>query len=151
MLLAARDEFLGLGGFDPRFFLYYEDRDLSHRYRNAGLPIATTDALRGTHLGTGSSADDGLRVTPMAWSLLGWIQYVAIHDGDRQARRAARTAVSTLRGLELLLRAPATLGWDRAGRKRGQLRELLMTLHERAHAGPAEFCPDAVRIVKPLV
>ncbi|UCE03073.1 MAG: glycosyltransferase [Candidatus Latescibacterota bacterium] len=32
-LLARRDEFLDLGGFDESFFMYYEDVELCHRYR----------------------------------------------------------------------------------------------------------------------
>ena len=151
MLLAARDEFLALGGFDPRFFLYYEDRDLCRRYRDAGLPISTTDSMRGSHVGTGSSADDGLRVEPMAWSLLGWIQYVSIHDGQKEAERAARAAMTTLRGLELALRAPSAAGWKRAQRKHGQLSDLLRFVRARAHDGTPTFCPDALRILEPLV
>ena len=78
MLLVSRKEFLELGGFDPRFFLYYEDRDLSRRYRAANLPVRTTEALRGRHAIGTSSASDGLRAGPMAWSLLGWIQ-ISMH------------------------------------------------------------------------
>jgi GT2 family glycosyltransferase len=32
-LLVRRDEFLDLGGFDENFFMYYEDVELCHRYR----------------------------------------------------------------------------------------------------------------------
>src|SRR4029077_21272933 len=39
LVCVERQEFLRLGGFDPRFFLYYEDMDLARRYRSAGLPI----------------------------------------------------------------------------------------------------------------
>src|SRR5918999_602008 len=51
LLLAARDEFERVGGFDPRFFLYYEDRDLCARYRTAGLTLRATEAVVGVHLG----------------------------------------------------------------------------------------------------
>ena len=34
--LVKRDFFLQLGGFDERFFLYYEDRDLGYRIREKG-------------------------------------------------------------------------------------------------------------------
>ena len=37
LLLVDKEEFLGLGGFDPRFFLYYEDKELSARYRKSQL------------------------------------------------------------------------------------------------------------------
>jgi N-acetylglucosaminyl-diphospho-decaprenol L-rhamnosyltransferase len=150
ILLAAREEFDRLGGFDPRFFLYYEDRDLSRRYRQAGLPIGTTDALRGFHAGGESSAHDGLRVGPNAWALLGWLQYISINDGDRTARRAARLALLTLRAVRVVLRAPAAAGWPRAQRKARQVDELLRFVHDRARSGDGSFCPDAMRAVRGL-
>jgi N-acetylglucosaminyl-diphospho-decaprenol L-rhamnosyltransferase len=150
MLLVSRDEFLGLGGFDPRFFLYYEDRDLSHRYRDANLPIRTTGAIRGRHTRSSSSASDGLRAGPMAWSLLGWIQYMCIHEGEPKAVRAARATLITLRVLRLGMRALAALQWGRAQRKARQLDELLQLVAERAYGDDARFCPDALRVVRGL-
>jgi N-acetylglucosaminyl-diphospho-decaprenol L-rhamnosyltransferase len=150
LLLVAREEFLGLGGFDPRYFLYYEDRDLSRRYRDAGLPVRITDAIRGRHAAGSSSADDGFRARPMAWSLLGWIQYVSIHEGERKARRAARAALVTLRVLRLGMRSLAAVRWPRARRKAQQLDELLRLLAERASDGDSRFCPDALRVIRRL-
>jgi N-acetylglucosaminyl-diphospho-decaprenol L-rhamnosyltransferase len=149
MLLVSRDEFLELGGFDRRFFLYYEDRDLSRRYRNANLPLRATEAIRGRHTAGTSSASDGLRVGPMAWTLLGWIQYMCIHDGERTARRAARLTMTTLRLLRLGIHALASLRWTRAQRKARQLDDLLRVLAEHA-SGDGGFCPDALRVVRGL-
>jgi GT2 family glycosyltransferase len=150
LLLVSREEFLGLGGFDARFFLYYEDRDLSSRYREAGLPIRETDAIRGRHQAGTSSASDTLRAGPMAWSFLGWIQYVFIHDGERTARRAARTTLATVRLLRLLVGALAALGSARARRKADQLDELLRLLREHTMRDDARFCPDALRVLRGL-
>jgi GT2 family glycosyltransferase len=150
MLLVSRKEFLGLGGFDPRFFLYYEDRDLSRRYRSANLPIRTTAAIRGRHTPGTSSSSDGLRVGPMAWSLLGWIQYMCIHDGERTARRAARATLTTLRVLRFVAHALSALRWARARRKACQLDELLRFLAAQASEDDARFCPDALRVVRRL-
>ena len=151
MLLVSRDEFLHVGGFDPRFFLYYEDRDLSRRYRNAGLPIRTTNTILGRHAGGGSSEDDGLRAGPVAWSLLGWIQFVAIHHGERTADRAARATLVTLRLMRVAVRALAATGWSRAERKALQLDEILRALAEYASDGDVRFCPDALRVVRGLI
>jgi GT2 family glycosyltransferase len=150
ILLVSREEFLGLGGFDSRFFLYYEDRDLSYRYRAAGMPIRETDAIHGRHQAGTSSATDALRAGPMAWSLLGWIQYVFIHDGERTARRAARTTFATLRVLRLLVGALGAFGSPRAQRKAEQLDELLRLVREHAMDDDARFCPDALRVVRGL-
>jgi N-acetylglucosaminyl-diphospho-decaprenol L-rhamnosyltransferase len=150
MLLVSREEFLELGGFDPRFFLYYEDRDLSRRYRNANLPVRTTEAISGRHAPGTSSASDGLRAGPMAWSLLGWIQYICIHDGERTAWRAARATLTTLRVLRLAAHALASLPSARARRKARQLDEVLRVLTEHAFGDDARFCPDALRVVRGL-
>ena len=150
MLLVARDEFLELGGFDPRFFLYYEDRDLSRRYHNANLPVRITKAIRGRHAAGTSSASDGLRAGPMAWSLLSWIQYIWIHEGERTAWRAARATLTTLRVLRLGAHALASLPWARARRKARQLDEVLRALTEHASGDDTGFCPDALRLVRGL-
>jgi N-acetylglucosaminyl-diphospho-decaprenol L-rhamnosyltransferase len=150
MLLVSREEFLGLGGFDPRFFLYYEDRDLSRRYRNANLPVRTTEAISGRHVPGTSSESDGLRAGPMAWSLLGWIEYICIHDGERTAWRAARATLTTLRVLRLAAHALASLPWARARRKARQLDEVLRVLAEHAFSDDARFCPDALRVIRGL-
>jgi N-acetylglucosaminyl-diphospho-decaprenol L-rhamnosyltransferase len=150
MLLVSRDEFHALGGFDPRFFLYYEDRDLSRRYRSASLPIRTTNAIRARHTPGTSSASDGLRAEPMAWSLLGWIQYVCIYDGERTARRAARATLATLRLLRIGMRALAALRWGRAQRKARQLDEVLRLVREHASSEDLRYCPDALRLIRDL-
>jgi N-acetylglucosaminyl-diphospho-decaprenol L-rhamnosyltransferase len=149
MLLASREEFLELGGFDPRFFLYYEDRDLSRRYRTASL-VRATEAISGRHAPGTSSASDGQRAEPMAWSLLGWIQHICIHDGEGTARRAARATLTTLRVLRLAAHALASLPWARARRKARQLDELFRVLAEHAFGDDVRFCPDALRVVRGL-
>lgn len=151
MLLVSRDEFLGLGGFDPRFFVYYEDRDLSHRYREANFPVVTTEAIRGRHIGGSSSPDAAARTLRMGWSLLGWIQYVWIHDGEGAARRAARASIMTLRMLRLALHAMRPLRWRRVQRKAGDFDALLEFLAERVSTPDVNFCPQAVGLVETFV
>lgn len=86
VLLCARAEFLELGGFDERLFLYYEDQELSRRYRMSGLPLSVTDAITGRHVRGGSAAtEDGLRPIPRAASALSSVEVVGITDGPRSA------------------------------------------------------------------
>jgi N-acetylglucosaminyl-diphospho-decaprenol L-rhamnosyltransferase len=148
ILLVRRDEFLSLGGFDSRFFLYYEDRDLSARYREAGLPVTKTDAIAGTHVRGGSSGMDELRIGPHAWAFLGWVQYLYVHEGESKARRAAVLGVETLRVIAGALAAGARLAPDgRVGRKHRQVDEVLAFVETQARAGTDGFCPDARRLV----
>ncbi len=153
-LLVRRSEFLGLGGFDARFFLYYEDRDLSARYRRAGLPVRSSDALVARHAQGKSSAGDLLRVEPTGWAILGWLQYLHIWRGPELAGRAARLATRTLAGAERSLRAASALtrGGTRLGRKHRQLHALLDFLREQAGTDPgapgAGFCPDARAVLR---
>lgn len=155
MLLVARDEFLGLGGFDPRFFLYYEDRDLSARYRDAGLPIRTTKALAGHHIGGGSSSVDDLRVSSLGWAFLGWVQYLYLHEGESAAQRRAKAGLRTLRAIAGSIRAARRVARARVVDRKGrQLSELLAFLHEQSKDGsPGDgepFCPDARRVMREL-
>jgi N-acetylglucosaminyl-diphospho-decaprenol L-rhamnosyltransferase len=151
MLLVDRSEFLALRGFDPRFFLYYEDRDLAARYRSAGLPVRATHALRGTHIGTGSSTTDDLRVAPAAWAFLGWLEYVFIHRGERAARVSGRSAVTALRLVLAAVSAARMTRWNRADRKRRQLHALLDLIGVYVRAGGDDsFCPNARRLLRSM-
>lgn len=49
-LLLKTEIFIALGGFDPRFFLYFEDYDLSARVRKLGR-IAYVPTVKITHMG----------------------------------------------------------------------------------------------------
>jgi N-acetylglucosaminyl-diphospho-decaprenol L-rhamnosyltransferase len=144
LLLAARDEFQRVGGFDPRFFLYYEDRDLCARYRSAGLPLRVTDAVRGVHLRGGSSQGDPLRVEPMGWAFLSWVEYTHIHRGERAAQVAAAAAWRTLGAIHLALSACASVAprAGKVGRKQRQVEELMAFLRERALVRDST-CPEA--------
>ena len=55
LLLARRDWFVRLGGFDERFFMYGEDADLSSRSAAAGRPNVITPTATIIHSGGASS------------------------------------------------------------------------------------------------
>jgi N-acetylglucosaminyl-diphospho-decaprenol L-rhamnosyltransferase len=151
MLLVDRQEFINVGRFDSRFFLYYEDRDLSRRYRRAGLPLRTTNAIAGHHSGGESSAHDDIRAGPMAWSFLGWIQFLYIHEGERTARRAAALSLGSLRAIRLALTGLRLIapGWARLRRKARQLDQFFAELAGHAAHRTGNFCPEALWILDP--
>jgi hypothetical protein len=149
LLLADAGEFSRLGGFDPRFFLYYEDRDLSARYRAAGLPVGTTNALAGRHSGSSSSPRDDLSVEALTWALLGWLEYLYVHRGEATARRATGATVHTLRlqaGSIRLARRGAPRS-PRLARKSEQLDALLASLRGQAARNAGDYCPEARRLL----
>lgn len=48
-MVLRREVMLAVGGFDERFFLYWEDADLCHRIRDAGWRVIYNPAARMTH------------------------------------------------------------------------------------------------------
>lgn len=63
-----------LGGFDPAFFLYYEDDDICARYRAAGRSLVLVPQAEALHLGGRSSRPSAalqfFKYRHMAWSRL---------------------------------------------------------------------------------
>jgi GT2 family glycosyltransferase len=95
VMLVRRAEFIQLSGFDRRYFLLYEDRDLCARYRRAGLPIRPVPGLRGLHRAHSSSGP--VTVARSAWGILSWLEYIAIWHGDRAAARCAEAVLGSFR------------------------------------------------------
>jgi GT2 family glycosyltransferase len=146
LLFVRRSEFLTLGGFDLRYFLYGEDVDLSRRYRMRGLPIRLTEALVGEHSGGGSSIDphETLRIAPLAWSVLGTLEYLSIWSGSRTAARAARAALVSIRVQRGILAQVRRLGFDgRVARKSQQIAGVENFLMAHAREVEPEYCPGA--------
>lgn len=54
----SREVFWELGGFDERFFLYFEDADLCRRAARAGVAIRYLPSATVRHVGGASSAED---------------------------------------------------------------------------------------------
>lgn len=54
----GREAFQELGGFDERFFMYFEDADLCRRAAAAGMPIRYVPSAVVTHIGGASSSED---------------------------------------------------------------------------------------------
>jgi len=115
--VVSRSEFLALGGFDERLFLYFEDYELSRRYASHDLPVATTDSATVAHTGQASSPREEDLLT--AYALLSLIQYADSWEGRPAAERVASSALRGLAVVSLtgrLLRRVPWLG-TRAARK----------------------------------
>ncbi|HXQ00372.1 MAG TPA: glycosyltransferase family 2 protein [Solirubrobacteraceae bacterium] len=123
LLLCDREEFLGLGGFDERLFLYYEDRELSLKYSRSGLPLSVTDGITGCHAWGGSSGEGASeRTIPAAASALSSIEFVGIAHGV-PAARWAWTLYQLLSRVAVAAASVVAIGHfpRRAKRKRGEL------------------------------
>jgi N-acetylglucosaminyl-diphospho-decaprenol L-rhamnosyltransferase len=103
--MARRDEYQRVGGFDPRYFLFFEDRDLGFRYRRQRMPVRLLDGLAGKHwMGSSSDVETWRRE---AWSIISWIEYIAVWRGTAQAARTASRVVATLNTLSKVAGRPA--------------------------------------------
>lgn len=149
-LLVRKTEFEQVGGFDERFFLYYDDTDLSRRYHAAGLPIRGTDSIHGIHAGGRSCADCDLRIIPFAASLLGMLQYMCVYH-PKEARFYGPRLVRRYRLLEQLSRLLCWLcrGRLRSARKLEQLSGVRSLLEDVLASGEYSvdgeiYYPDAV-------
>ncbi len=71
-LLIRREAMLSIGGFDPNFFLYYEDVDLCARMHNGGWKIVLDPAEQVIHLAQRRSRRN-LRY--MLWHLSSMLRY----------------------------------------------------------------------------
>ena len=101
------------GGFDERFFLYYEDIDLSYRVRKMGYQVKACSALCGVHR-HGASSGEAARRYSGAWEVAGWLTYVSKRKSTSRARLAARMLAGNLVGerfcIDIALRLlPASL------------------------------------------
>lgn len=77
--LIKRPVFEQMGGFDERFFMYYEDVDLSYRAQIAGWDTLYLPAIKVTHSGGGTT--DVIKATRLFYVLRSKILFVRKHFG----------------------------------------------------------------------
>lgn len=68
VFMMRRETFEHLGGFDERYFMYWEDADLCLRLHHAGLGVATDDSVIVVHTSGGSDARTSSRYRNAATS-----------------------------------------------------------------------------------
>jgi N-acetylglucosaminyl-diphospho-decaprenol L-rhamnosyltransferase len=152
--LVRRAEFVEMTGFDRRFFLYCEDRDLGARYRRAGLPIRSVDGLRGLHAPHSSSS--GMTAsTKSAWALVSWLEYVGIWHGQDTADRLTRSVLLSLkaglRAVNLSRRAHSFSILTRKGDELAMILSFLTSVDQRLPNGDTTYYPHARRALQNLV
>lgn len=83
-MLVRRSAFAAVGGFDPSFFLFYEELDLAHRLRAAGWTVRAEPAARAEHAVAASrgSLPDNARATLVD----GTVRYLGKWHGHGRAR-----------------------------------------------------------------
>lgn len=136
-----------LGGFDPDYFLYWEDVDLSYRCTRAGGTVHVRQDLVAVHDAGGTQGEPGARAKSPAyyrfntrnrllfaakhlappdrrrWVLTApaYARAVVLRGGRRQLLRSPRPVLSALRGsAEGLLRVAGAARRDRAAAPAGR-------------------------------
>jgi GT2 family glycosyltransferase len=73
-LLARRDVFLAAGGFDERFFMYWEDADLCRRLRHRGFHVRYVPGATAVHK-VGQSSRTAKRASIRAFHASAYLYY----------------------------------------------------------------------------
>lgn len=149
LALLRVDEFRDLGGFDDRYFLYQEDRDLGARYRMRGMPVHDIPSVTGRHR-KGQSVRDADSLAAEAWAFVSWIEYLHIWRGPGVASRTAYRALTMLRGMGAAC-AMAGKGNARARRKAHAaeiLERYIMEFESRLPLEAAACYPGARAIIR---
>jgi N-acetylglucosaminyl-diphospho-decaprenol L-rhamnosyltransferase len=126
-LLTRRTAFEQLGGFDERFFMYYEDVDLAYRGRQAGWKGYYFAGAQALHRGGG--ATEQVKAARLAYWMTGRALYVAKHFG--------RGAAALIVFASLTAELAARLIWNLFHLSRGHLGETVCAYMEYVKALPA--------------
>jgi GT2 family glycosyltransferase len=91
-MLVRRDAIAEVGGLDEDFFLFSEETDWCHRFREAGWTVVFFPGAECVHV---RGASHGGRL--YRENLRGHLRFLAKHRGPRYARRARRLLLVSLR------------------------------------------------------
>jgi GT2 family glycosyltransferase len=96
-MLVRRDAFLAAGGFDERFFLYWEDADLCRRLRNRGFHIRYVPDAAAVHQ-VGRSSQTARRSSIRAFHASAYLYYAThVAPGTLNPRRLLARALLGMR------------------------------------------------------
>jgi GT2 family glycosyltransferase len=90
-LLFRREAFRSVGGFDPDYFLFYEEVDLCLRLEQAGWAIVSCRAATFQHTGGTSTRRDWAE--SYRRQLAGHLRFIGKHHGAAAAERSRRVLV----------------------------------------------------------
>lgn len=115
-LFVRREAYQAIGGFDPAYFMYFEDTDFCIRLRRAGWPIWFVPQARiGHRLGASSHADWRVRARMIASYNQSRYYYYSRYGGRRQG--------ALLKTLTLMGAALRLLAWSLVSVRRPSGRE----------------------------
>ena len=120
-LAVPREDFLSLGGFDERFFVYNEDMAFGRRAREAGRTLRLRTDILVPHLG-GGSGEAKTRMFQMRGASM--IKYVADQNSPlaTSLMRISLTVATTLRLIQARLEGRKDLARAHAAYLRGMWR-----------------------------
>jgi N-acetylglucosaminyl-diphospho-decaprenol L-rhamnosyltransferase len=96
-MLVRRDAFLAAGGFDERFFLYWEDADLCRRLRNRGFHVRYVPGATAVHK-VGQSSQSARRSSIRAFHASAYLYYAThVAPGALNPRRLLARALLGVR------------------------------------------------------
>ena len=96
-MLVRRDAFLAAGGFDERFFLYWEDADLCRRLRNRGFHVRYVPGATAVHK-VGQSSQTARRSSIRAFHASAYLYYAThVAPGALNPRRLLARALLGVR------------------------------------------------------
>ncbi|MCJ2140355.1 glycosyltransferase family 2 protein [Methylobacterium sp. E-066] len=133
-LMIRRDLFAALDGFDPRFFVYWEDADLCARARAAGFAVRHVAGAVAHHVGQGTTRQ--VRARRLFYFLRSQILYAHKHHG--------RAAALALTGASFCAQVPLRLALALVHRSAAEAAEVLRAAGLLAAALPG-LAPKLLR------
>ena len=113
VLLARRNAFEEMGGFDPDFFMFNEEVDLCFRLKQAGWRIVFCPTAEFTHVGGASTKPIWNRM--YREQLRSHLRFLTKHRGPRTAERMRKVLMWSMRLRAVVLRGDrGRLSWDTA-------------------------------------